>query len=563
MKKIVCLLMMLFALVGVSNAEVIEAGISYPKTSRAVEGIDYSLPSYTYDDIVRICQNYPSAPEEYQSEFDLLFSAIKDAEVGIDSYVGYSNSSGYGIVCFYNSSLGEFTMARYNGSIVYNGFIGYDSDSTFSLLTAGRENSYSSSAARRSFFTTYTPGFDPFIYKYNESYQMVYSSDKSIKIVDVTSSDATSGYTSTWDGESYYYQASSEPEEPDVSSVDLAGLISAITSSSVVQDNKGFGKDEYFIIPFGEGFGKKVYEVYFYASHLNLSQFEYLNSDRYYYDLNKTSVDGILGTIADFFVGDNVKGTYFTVVYDSESDSYGITYNGKFEFNDDYLSFLDSELNPIVYTTKNISYYLYEKTSDGVWVALPDESKNIVNKVVVDSEGSEISPIVSGSSSLVSETPWDRFINAIQSVGITVLEGIKKIFIPDFMFIGNQLNLITQKFVIIGEAREKFSELVNTIQLAENTPPVITLNFGNAESSIWGDGSAVCFDLSWYSKFKPTVDFIIIVFTYGFFFYRLVRIIPDLLQGASSAPDIAHDIISTSIKNERIRADRMKHSKGG
>lgn len=226
-----------------------------------------------------------------------------------------------------------------------------------------------------------------------------------------------------WDGESYVYKTGSGGSSGGDSSIitpsvdtNLAGLISAITSSDVVKDNVPYANKEYFIIPYGEVNGVSSYEVYFYTSRAYLSAFEWLGSDnRLYYDLDKISVDGVLAKVFDFF--NLLTGHYITIYHYSEDDNYEIIYNGEFSFDSDLLVGLDSEKNPIIYTTKDITYYYYEKDeTTGEWIATPDVSKDKNNEIILDSDGNEISSFVNYLDESIGNTPWKRFLNIITSI---------------------------------------------------------------------------------------------------------------------------------------------------
>lgn len=197
---------------------------------------------------------------------------------------------------------------------------------------------------------------------------------------------------------------------------DLAGLISAITSSDVVKDNVPYANKEYFIIPYGEVNGVSAYEVYFYTSQAYLSAFEWLGSDsRLYYDLDKISVDGVLAKVFDFF--NLLTGHYITIYHYSENDNYEIIYNGEFSFDSDLLVGLDSEKNPIIYTSKDITYYYYEKDeTTGEWIATSDISKDKNNETVFDKDGNEVSPFVNYLDESIGSTPWNKFVNIIISI---------------------------------------------------------------------------------------------------------------------------------------------------
>lgn len=522
MKKFVCLvLMMLFMMVGVSNAEFDSNVVSAITNHNTVVVNDVTFAGYTANQISSLRNNRSTDRDAYEVMLEAVYS---------DGYYLLFLQETNGTFFFLpiaDSSL-DFGIAH-NGTR-YKFLLYVSENSSFYYFASNKLNKRTClSAGAFEMMQPYTIAD----YINLEDYG-TYPHVKNLTYAN--------GYY--WDGESYYYQVTTAPEEPEIS-VDLSGLISAITSSSIVQDNKG-NRDEYFIIPFGENY----YEVYFYSSMLSLSQFEYLNTDRYYYDLDKTLVNDVITSIVETVKGD-IGGTYFSVSYNASENIYNISYNGRYEFNQDYMAFFSSEWNPIIYTTKDIAYYLYEKDENGEWIATSDESKNIVNEVITDSEGVEISPEVSGSNSSVAETPWERFISAIQSIPTTLLDGIKKIFIPDLSYLDTTMENLKNKLGFITQARQIVDNITSGIELNPLVPPSITLDLGLANSKYdWG-GEAICLDLSWYEPYKPAVDFLIICFCYGFFFWNLFRKLPDIISGVAGDAIEANYQMEVASKNSR------------
>lgn len=371
--------------------------------------------------------------------------------------------------------------------------------------------------------------------------------------VDVKQIKYSGGYY--WDGESYFYEGETEPEIPS-SDHDLAGLISAITSSEVVQDSVDTHKLEYFVVYTGEAFGEYFYDVYFYNKNINLSYFEYLDSgENLRYDLNKMSVDGVIGKISDFIAGDYMKCQQFKLSYNPETGDSSVGYVGKKNINEDLEGF-SVDLTPLVYTSKDIPYYFYEYdevTNQGI--ATPDTSKDIKTQVITDSEGNEISNVVTPSSTLVGDTTWNKVLNAILSIPESILAGIKKLFIPDLTYLEGTMENLKTKLGFITQARKIVEDITNGIELNPTAPPSISINLTNADSKYnWGT-EAICLDLSWYAPFKPAVDFLIICFCYGFFFWNLFRKLPDIINGvAGDVPLMAYQAerVSNNSKREPI-----------
>lgn len=537
MKRFVCLMLMMFMLVGVSNAE-IKANKEYELSGISASTSEQSVPNFfsgqTKETVSALLKAYRDDPSA--TTFNAIYDLFITSNAGYNYGTCRTSSSGYVVYTAYAESVSDFGVSL-DSTGIPNCIMSLPDTSTGSQIYYALQldpndklTFYRKVVTYQ--YVVYEELTSNYIYYYklpNPVKQMTYDTTKD---------------SYKWDGSSYYTQPI-EPDNPNVVSVDLPGLISAITSSSVIQDNKG-NRDEYFIIPFGENY----YEVYFYSSILSLSQFEYFNTDRYYYDLDKTMVNDVITSIFETIKGD-IGGTYFSATYNSDKDTYNISYNGRYEFNQDYMAFFSSEWNPIIYTTKDIAYYLYEKDENGEWIATADESKNIVNEVVTDSEGVEISPEVSSSDSSVAETPWERFINAIQSIPITLLDGIKKTFIPDLSYLNTTMENLKNKLGFITQARQIVDNITNSIELNPLAPPSITLDLSLANSKYdWG-GKAICLDLSWYEPYKPAVDFLIICFCYGFFFWNLFRKLPDIISGVAGDAIEANYQMEVASKNSR------------
>lgn len=364
--------------------------------------------------------------------------------------------------------------------------------------------------------------------------------------------------TYSWQGEYWYIPPISlvpiESEEPDfegISDGEKASIINSIVNLDDFIDivPKNY-RNQYFIV---YNAVSDNYKLYFYPEQYYLKGRKFAEGEVADVDYESYKIIAFEGSnfLWDLWQSISPFDYYvFSGSFNTEGmfSSYFSGYKDSHELNQYYFSVTDE---PIVYSSRDIGFVIYDM-STGEYVE--DSENSIGSTILKDSDGNNISiniPTDEGSENI---SFWDSIVQKI-------ISGIKTIFIPDMTPVVNSLERLKQKILLIEQCKEKFRELLNTIETAGEKPPTITLNFGYAESSIWGSGTASVLDLSWYDKFKPSVDFIIIVFTYGFFFYRLCRILPDILNGVSSMPDIQHDMFTAQVKRAKVKESRAK--KGG
>lgn len=112
------------------------------------------------------------------------------------------------------------------------------------------------------------------------------------------------------------------------------------------------------------------------------------------------------------------------------------------------------------------------------------------------------------------------------------------------MAIDEKLTLIKQRFDFVDSIKSLFAEMNSYLIDGSMQVPEITINFGNAEGKYNYGGSAKVLDLSWYARYKPTVDKIIIAFTYIGFIFLLYKRLPDIISGAGAITEKGHDIVT-------------------
>ena len=210
-------------------------------------------------------------------------------------------------------------------------------------------------------------------------------------------------------------------------------------------------------------------------------------------------------------------------MYDTETGNIDVVYNGSFLFSSYDMQGFSSELNPIIYTTKDIPYYYYEKDeTTGEWIATADENKNIVNEVITDSEGNEISNEIVGSSDSVANTPWNRFVSVIKSIPDAILNGIKSLFVPDDTY-------FSEHFERLKTALYNRLPITSYLSIIETFKDVVSGELSPITIELYGTTHTIV-DFSYFNEHKATINNWVRGFVYFFLvlynigqIYKLIR----------------------------------------
>ena len=323
----------------------------------------------------------------------------------------------------------------------------------------------------------------------------------------------------------------SVPDTPS-GNYDLANILQIIKNSTEIQDNVYPYLGDYFIIPNGTVNDEQVFSIYFYHKSVNLSQFEYVYNDTLYYDLDKTSIDGIISKLTYYLGGDTLSNVVkdvqlFTLYYNPETNTGDVYLTSNRTLNE--LKSFVSETQPIIYTTKDIAYYSATwGETDTEWTAAADTSKDILCTEIQDNEGNVISPVIVRDNVSVSETPFERFVRIIGGIPTTILNGIKSLFVPDSEYFPSQFERLKTALnnKLPTSSIISIMETLKDIQAGEISPITIEL-YGHTYTLV---------DFSYYEQYKPVIYNWVRGFVYFFLLlywasqlYKLIR--GDTLSG--------------------------------
>lgn len=183
-----------------------------------------------------------------------------------------------------------------------------------------------------------------------------------------------------------------------------------------------------------------------------------------------------------------------------------------------------------------------EEEDDGILDAILDLADNIANAVrdtiltpITDAIGNVIEKInglgqtVSGLANSIADKIKEKVVSPI-------VDGIKGVFVPSEDYLTDKVNTLRSKFSFADSIISTGSRIVDVFNSAAGTPPKIEIDFGNAESKYGYDygGKAFALDMSWYARYKGTVDTIAGAFIVGAYVWRLRHNLPNIISGVGT-----------------------------
>ena len=118
--------------------------------------------------------------------------------------------------------------------------------------------------------------------------------------------------------------------------------------------------------------------------------------------------------------------------------------------------------------------------------------------------------------------------------------------------------IIKEKFSFAIDIQTSFTEIKTYLLDADSEVPQITINLANAEGKYNYGTNGKVLDMSWYSRYKPTVDKIIIAFCYINFIWLLFKRLPDIIAGAGAITERGNDVMN-GYKQSRRGGDKDDH----
>lgn len=138
---------------------------------------------------------------------------------------------------------------------------------------------------------------------------------------------------------------------------------------------------------------------------------------------------------------------------------------------------------------------------------------------------------------------------AVPKPEIAVQVGAQTLVVTDYPSMGKAFSAkmawVPQIFDFLSELRSR---------LNSGTPPKVSINLAAAEGNIkWGD-SAYVLDMTWYARYKPTVDTVLSGIMWLCFGWAIYKRIPDILSGVGLTMENATQTPG------HVWSDRAEHS---
>lgn len=171
-----------------------------------------------------------------------------------------------------------------------------------------------------------------------------------------------------------------------------------------------------------------------------------------------------------------------------------------------------------------------------------DGYQGIEVDTVPDSGGSGSTPSVD-----VDSAPWlSALINALKTV-------FTDLFVPSESFLQTSVDSLFGKYPFLQYFTTLGDSLLSFFKGLGSKPPIIYIDLGAAEGSYAIGGKVAFIDLTWYSRYKPTMDAVLGGFLWLWFSWRLYLAAPGIISGVSGAVGSVH-----SYEKSQERSGRSK-----
>lgn len=133
---------------------------------------------------------------------------------------------------------------------------------------------------------------------------------------------------------------------------------------------------------------------------------------------------------------------------------------------------------------------------------------------------------------------------------------LRELFVPPDDLLATKVEDLRSRFSFVDGVFVSVSALLSMFAY-ENTssPPKIYLNLSNAPSGIWGSGSVVLIDFSFYEPYKKTTDALISGAMWAFFIWRVFMRLPAIIGGESG---YIYEVVAHDDKQRRLSSRPTK-----
>ena len=177
---------------------------------------------------------------------------------------------------------------------------------------------------------------------------------------------------------------------------------------------------------------------------------------------------------------------------------------------------------------------------------------------IVDCIGGLLSGLLNGLESLGKL--FSDCSNMLLSAIVGLMEDIRNmlvaLLIPEEGFFDDKIASIRSEFGFVDSVIDTVGVFFDffTSQKFE-TPPLVNINLGSSEGKYDYGTSALALDMSWYKRYKPSVDVILSAFLWLVFVWNTFMDLPGIVSG------VGNTAVSTDIAIEQYQKE--KYGGGG
>ena len=122
------------------------------------------------------------------------------------------------------------------------------------------------------------------------------------------------------------------------------------------------------------------------------------------------------------------------------------------------------------------------------------------------------------------------------------MDGLTALFVPDEEFIMEKVETVREKFSFISSIKTAWETISNLVVSGQEEIPIIEIDLSSAEGKYNYGGKVRVLDMTWYSRYKPVVDAVIIAFSYIGFVFLVFKRAPEIISGAGAITERSDDI---------------------
>ena len=256
----------------------------------------------------------------------------------------------------------------------------------------------------------------------------------------------------------------------------------------------------------------------------NMGQVSYGNSNYEYYNGKQSYCYGLYpsytSTSTSISVSDGLNMDYIAPYSQSIAEGYADWYSNSIAITDE-----ETNETTIGLPVPNVGTYedLSSITQEQVWSGTVSGAGTTTEPVA----GSFADTTV--KSFLASLT--DTLAAPFAALAEAIVAGVQAIFVPTTDFVTAKVDALCANYGFADSIMQTGLALKSGLSGVTTEPPVIYIHLENTEGSYNIGGTVAFLDLTWYAKYKPTVDTLISAFLWICFIWRMIVKLPGIISG--------------------------------